>query len=244
MYNETAAIEADSDIKEFVRACDRLAEGKYILSERRLADLMKTIAGSEKLYGIFRDALKGYNRKAEFHKSQTTVGSRSKLILPQNQTKLLAYVFCLLVELDSGERSLRDFLDEYFYHTNPNEEYALFCAALIVPFRDVTEYVYYNGAESYLEDDGVDFTLRDSAKAMLAQMTTLVSESTLITAQTKQELFLLARAIETSLTPNRIDLVKALLIGYKNTVNACSIREKMTPLLDSLYRLFTVNDII
>jgi len=74
-------------------------------------------------------------------------------------------------------------------------------------------------------------------------MNTAVSESTVITMATKQDLFLIARAIESAMTPNRIDLIKPLLTGYKNTVNACLIREKLTPYLDKLYKLFIVSEI-
>ena len=113
-----------------------------------------------------------------------------------------------------------------------------------MPFRDVTEYVYYNGADSYLEDDeAVDGTLRDSVKQLLQEMNAAVNESTVITMATKQDLFLIARAIESAMTPNRIDLIKPLLTGYKNTVNSCMIREKLTPYLDKLYKLFIVSEI-
>lgn len=74
-------------------------------------------------------------------------------------------------------------------------------------------------------------------------MNTAVNESVVISMETKQDLFLLAKAIESALTPNRIDLIKPLLTGYKNTVNSCLIREKLTPYLDKLYRVFTVSEI-
>ena len=235
--------ESDEAVKAFVAACNSMCDAKFLLSERKISDLMQTIAAYPRLYEIFKNALQGYNRQAEFHKSKTKVGGRSKLVPPQNQTKLIAYVFCLLLEIDTGKRALREFLDDFFYHTNPNEEFALFCSALIVPFRDVTEYVFYNGAESYLEDDAVDLTLREAVKQLLQEMNTAVNESVVISMETKQDLFLLAKAIESALTPNRIDLIKPLLTGYKNTVNSCLIREKLTPYLDKLYRIFTVSEI-
>ena len=106
--------DTEEDVKAFVTACDSMCDAKFLLSERKISDLMRTIATYPRIYDIFRTALKGYNRQAEFLKSQTKVGGRSKLVPPQNQTKLIAYVFCLLLEIDSGKRVLRDFLDEYF----------------------------------------------------------------------------------------------------------------------------------
>ncbi len=240
-YDHTG--DSDEAIRAFVAACNNMCDAKFILSERRISELLGTIAAYPKVCSIFKDALKGYNRQAEFHRSKQKVGNRSKLVPPQNQTRLIAYVFCILLEIDTGKRSLREFLDEYFFHTNPNEEFAFFCSALIVPFRDVTEYVYYNGAESYLEDDSVDLTLRDSVKSLLEEMNTLVSQSVAITNDNKQELYSVARAIETALTPNRIDLVKPLLIGYKNTALILPICDKLIPYVEALNKLFITSEI-
>lgn len=234
---------SDEPIKAFVAACNNMCDAKFLLSEKRISETLRTIAAYPKLCDIFRNALSGYNRQAEFVKSKTKVGGRSKLVPPQNQTKFIAYVFCILMEIDTGKRQLREFLDEYFYHTNPNEEFAFFCSALIVPFRDVTEFVFYNGADSYLEDEAVDMTLRDTVKMLLAEMNTVVSQSVNASAETKQDLYMMARAIESSLTPNRIDLVKPLLTGYKNTVNSCLIREQLNRYVDKLFRVFTDGDI-
>lgn len=235
--------DSDEAIRAFVAACNNMCDAKFILSERRISELLGTIAAYPRIYTIFKDALGGYNFRAEFHKSRQKVGTRGKLVPPQNQTRFIAYVFCILLEIDTGKRNLREFLDEYFFHTNPNEEFAFFCSALIVPFRDVTEYVYYNGAESYLEDEAVDLPLRDAVKSLLEEMNTLVSQSTAITNDKKQELYTIARAVETALTPNRIDLIKPLLLGYKNTAMLTPTRDKLLPYVDALNKLFISSEI-
>ena len=236
--------DSEDEISAFVTACNDACEAKFLLAEKKIADVLRTIADSPRLFAQFRGALSGYDRIAEFQKSQTKVGGRSKLAVPQNQSKLMAYVFCLLMEIDSGKRSLREFLDEYFYHTNPTEEYALFASALLVPFRDVTEYVFYNGVESYAEEETVDSTLRETVKSMLQEMNSITNESSLVSMKLKQELFMFARAVESSLTPNRIDLIKPLLTGYKNTVLSCPLRDRLAPYFDKLFRLLTTAEIL
>lgn len=234
----------DEGLNAFVSACDDMLGAKYLLAERKISAVLAAIADCERLYRLFADALKGYNRLAEFKKSQVTVGSRKKLVPPQNQQKLMAFVFCLLMEVDTGKRSLRELLDEFFYHTNPNEEFTLFCKALIVPFRDVTEFVCINGFDSYSDDEGVDITLRDEVKAMLHRMSSLVNESVLIPSELKQDLFALARGIESSLTPNRIDLIRPLLIGYRHAVAPSPIAEQLSPLIDELTKILTAGDVL
>ena len=238
------AIDSETQIQNFMDACASALECKVILAEKNFADILRSIADSDKIYNIFKTALHAYNYENEFRNSQTKVGGRSKLVLPQSQTKFICYVFCLLMEFDSGKRSFREFLDEYFYHTNPGEQYSLFLNALIVPFRDVVEYVFYNGIDAYAEEEVVDGALRDSVKRLLQELNSLVSESPLITVAVKQDLFSLARAIESALTPNRIDLIKPLLIGYKNTANAYPVRDKLLPYIEKLYRVLTTAEIL
>ncbi len=234
----------DDGINSFIAACNDMMSAKFLLAEKKISALLATIAEYERLYDLFRQALKGYNRQVEWKKSIVTVGGRSKLVLPQTQSRLIAYAFCLLLELDTGKRSLRSVLDEFFYHTNPNEEFTLFCKTIIAPFRDVTEYAFINGLDSIEEEeDGVDFSLRETVKDILQKLNSAVNENVTVDVSIKQDLFAIARAIESSLTPNRVDLIKPLLIGYRNTVSACALRETLTPLVDELKKVLVSADI-
>lgn len=242
--NTTAFNDSDDDIVNFVSACNDAISGSVILAEKKFADILRSIASSERLIRQFKDALRGYDRVEEFKRAEDKVGGRGKLTPPQSQVKLMAFVFCLLMDIDSGKRSLREFLDAYFYHANHAEAYNLFTSALIAPFRDATEFIFYNGVDGDDGDDGVDITLRESVKRLLQEMNGIVNLSTSITAKTKQDLFALARGIESALTPNRIDLVKPLLIGYKNTVVSYPIRDKLSPYIDKLYKILTTAEVI
>ncbi len=244
MKNKVSFInDYDEGLNAFISACNDMLSAKYLLAERKISAVLASIASCERLYSLFSQVLKGYNRQVEWKKSIVTVGGRNKLVLPQSQTKLMAYSFCLLMELDAGKKNLRELLDEYFFHTNPNEEYVLFCKAIIAPFRDVTEFVFINGIDSFEEEDGFDVTLRESVKELLQKLSSIINQTTVIDVSIKQDLFMLARAIESSLTPNRIDLVKPLLTGYRNTVNACALRETLLPIVDELFRVFVTGDI-
>ena len=244
MQNQVNFIERyDDGINAFIASCNDMMSAKFLLAEKKISALLATIAEHERLYDLFKQALKGYNRQVEWKKSVVTVGGRNKLVLPQTQSRLIAYAFCLLMEIDTGKKSLRSVLDEFFYHTNPNEEFTLFCKTVIAPFRDVTEYAFINGLDSIEEEDCVDFSLRETVKDILQKLNSAVNESVTVDVSIKQDLFAIARAIESSLTPNRVDLIKPLLIGYRNTVSACALRETLTPLVDELKKVLVSADI-
>ena len=244
MQNQVNFIERyDDGINSFIASCNDMMSAKFLLAEKKISALLATIAEHERLYDLFRQALKGYNRQVEWKKSVVTVGGRNKLVLPQTQSRLIAYAFCLLMEIDTGKKSLRSVLDEFFYHTNPNEEFTLFCKTVIAPFRDVTEYAFISGLDSIEEEDCFDFSLRETVKDILQKLNSAVNESVTVDVSIKQDLFAIARAIESSLTPNRVDLIKPLLIGYRNTVSACALRETLTPLVDELKKVLVSADI-
>lgn len=233
----------DNDIRVFVDACNNACNAKFLIAEKHVSNILRSIAESTKIYNIFEQALKGYNFDAELHAAKTTVGGRSKLVLPQNQSKLIAFVFCLLMQIDTDKLSLREFLDEYFYHTNPNEEFTRFATTLIVPFRDVTEYIYFNGVGGYTEDEAVDVDVREDVREILSQICSVTHESE-ADSSVKNEIFALARAVEAALTPNRVDLITPLIIGLKNTLAAAPAYERTSHLIDKLYRVLSEGDII
>lgn len=51
--------ESDEAVKAFVAACNSMCDAKFLLSERKISDLMQTIAAYPRLYEIFKNALQG-----------------------------------------------------------------------------------------------------------------------------------------------------------------------------------------
>ena len=58
--------------------------------------------------------------------------------LPAERQEILAFVFCLFVELDAGTLHLNDFLLRYFYVDGSyTASYTVFAERMIRPFRDI-----------------------------------------------------------------------------------------------------------
>ena len=55
------------DLAGFKAAADELMSSKYILAEKRISDLLKTIATNSELLDLFRTALSGYYYSVEFN---------------------------------------------------------------------------------------------------------------------------------------------------------------------------------
>lgn len=116
---------------DFIAACDELRSCKYILAENKIAALLKAIADNKQLYSMFAASLYNFDYQATF--DECVMGSCFSL--PSEPQKVVALVFRILVDLDSGKMPLQNFLEAYFYGESINDAYARFGLEVIAPFE-------------------------------------------------------------------------------------------------------------
>lgn len=139
--------EKNKSMQRFFVACDELITGKFILADTKIGELLRSVATCDELMGLFSAVTKNFDYQAAkrdyLHSPDDTRTARGAAYLPSDETELLAFVFCLLVEFDSGAMKLNDFLLRYFYEDGSyTASYALFVARVIRPFRDVVRRCY------------------------------------------------------------------------------------------------------
>lgn len=132
----------NTSMQRFFEACDELITGKYILADSKIGELLRSVATCDDLMGLFSAVTKNFDYQAakkDYLRSPEETGTaRGAAYLPSDETELLAFVFCLLVEFDSGSMKLNDFLLRYFNEDGSyTASYALFVARMIRPFRDI-----------------------------------------------------------------------------------------------------------
>lgn len=123
----------EKEIADFISASNEAIDGKFIVAEKRISSLLRTIAASDRLIEIFKTVTRNYDFRTEFGRACDKVGARGKLVMPSTPAAFLAFAFCLLMEIDSGKRSLRKLVDEFYRAPNANEQYSLFAKAVLVP---------------------------------------------------------------------------------------------------------------
>lgn len=126
-------------IARFLSACDAIIGGTYVNAKENITRALKALAASRDLCGLF-DAMtqefdyqssKGYYLRGE-------EGKRGTAYFPAGRVDSLAFVFCLLVEIDSGKINLSEFLLRYFYVDGSyTASYSMFTEKYIRPFRDI-----------------------------------------------------------------------------------------------------------
>ena len=127
-------------IQRFLNACDALAEGKYITAEKQITEILKAITASKELTDLF-SAVTGqfdFPTAKRICLVRPEGAGRGCAYLPVERGELLAFVFCLFVEIDEGIVHLNDFLLRYFYEDGSyTASFALFAERVVRPFREI-----------------------------------------------------------------------------------------------------------
>ncbi len=133
-----------NEIADFTDSVNTLIEGKLILIDKHIAQVLKCIASSPTLCKTLSETVKTMSYATEFSRARVTVTRAdgtvdSSLKLPADRSRLFTFVVCLLTEVDSGRRNILEFLKEYYYDGDNDSCYARFAREVLKPFKQAGE---------------------------------------------------------------------------------------------------------
>lgn len=125
-------------IKQFFDAVNEMIDGRFILSDIKVANILKAIASSEVLYNFFAEKLVGFNFKREYYDSLSSNSQNGGYFhMPEDENKLVAYTFCFLLDVDNGKINLQNFVNDNFYSADGyNISYSNFSLIVLIPFKN------------------------------------------------------------------------------------------------------------
>ena len=140
-----------SQIDVFLRRCDELMHTNFIIADAKISDLLKSIATSDLLYVFFQNITKNFDYVAaqlRYMNYMPYPGSRKHMLLfPDDPTEKLAFIFCLLVDIDNKDIDLGEFLSEYFYENGDlGAGFRQFGQQVILPLRNLIRQMFRSGA--------------------------------------------------------------------------------------------------
>lgn len=137
---------AQAEIDLFMRKCDEVAASGFILADTKIGELLKSVVTSDVLYALFRRALIGFDYAAAWQACAQGQGRGGRLLFPEDPAQKLAFIFCLLVDLDSKRIDLSALLQEYFRGDGSlYESYYSFCNQVIKPMRGIVRSMLQGG---------------------------------------------------------------------------------------------------
>lgn len=145
------------ELNLFLTKADELIESQYILVDVKIVGLLKAIASSETLIAIFKNCLSDFNvneaEKKYLVKSPYLSDNKGEFLLPSNSKELLAFVFHILMELDSKNINLSEFISKYFYEDGSTSAgYSAFITKMIKPFRNTVKALMESVIDGKVQD--------------------------------------------------------------------------------------------
>lgn len=142
------------DIEEFLNACDELINCKFLVAEYKLSKMLKALAGAQEVCALVGECLEQFNRDREFAKAYCEDNKGNFYIsMPEEEYKVLALVFCTLVDIDGKKIDFTDFVRRFFGHDE--NAYESFVNTMIVPFKTLIESAF-NFSEDKQEEGEAD----------------------------------------------------------------------------------------
>mgnify|MGYP001062891667 CR=1 FL=1 len=102
------------ELKNLSEACQEFKMSKFILMEKNISRILKTIAKGGTLYNIIADRIIGYNFKADFERFINC----PSFDYIESENNCIPFIFCLLNEMDNGNIDIFAFVKVVFGDDN------------------------------------------------------------------------------------------------------------------------------
>lgn len=121
------------NIDEFLIAVNNLLSSKYILVDRKISDVLLSIADTAPVYNLIAECMVNFDFRYEWE--MATKGGFIKF--PETNAKKISFIFCLLNNIDDGNLDITKLLERFFSKDQSISPYDMFCRDVIVQFRDL-----------------------------------------------------------------------------------------------------------
>lgn len=137
-----------NELAYFTDSVNKLIEGKLILVDKNIAQVLQCVATVPALCKCLSDTVRTTSYVTEFSRARVTWTKpdgtvEARLKLPAERNRLFAFVVCLLTEVDSERRNFLDFLKEYYHETDNNVGYEKFADEVLRPFKQAGETILH-----------------------------------------------------------------------------------------------------
>ena len=134
-----------NEINPFVEACDKMIASKFIMIDKRISDVLKSIAKTELVFEYIKECMINFNFNKEWKVATEKVG---QMLPPEENHKFVAFVFSVLNCMDDKKISASELLSKYFSKAeNESGPYAYFCEMLIEKFKNIVVSKILNKSE-------------------------------------------------------------------------------------------------
>lgn len=121
----------DVSIDDFLNAVSSTLESKYILIDRKISDILYSIARTQDVYNVIAKCMINF----DFIEAWKNAVKSNFIKLPENEDDRIAFIFCFLSNIDDKNLDITMVLDKYFSYDSSVKPFDLFCQNIIVEFK-------------------------------------------------------------------------------------------------------------
>ena len=118
-------------IDDFLNAVSSTLESKYILIDRKISDMLISIAKCEPVYNVIAKCMINY----DFKEAWKNAVKSNFIKLPISDNDRIAFLFCFLSNIDDKNLDITMVLDKYFSYDSEVKPFELFCQNIVVEFK-------------------------------------------------------------------------------------------------------------
>lgn len=136
--------DTQQSINDFYNACNALVDCHYLNAVNNIQEILKKIAASKKLYELFGKICNGFDLDKQILQQRQEDGNGlSYLVMPTDPTRCAAFVFRLLMQIDTKE-SLENFLRENYCNIDFWSQFNGIAKSIIPAFLTATKLLLDN----------------------------------------------------------------------------------------------------
>lgn len=233
-------------ISEFINSIDGLINGKFILADIKIANLLKMIASNSSLYAYIKNCLIDFSFDKELSRAEVKNRfNNGEFRMPQDRSKIVAFVFCLLVECDAKRLDFFGFINENFQENKNGSEYVNFANTILIPFKKIILDEFYSqeepqeepAKENEEEQEEKADTIFEDLEAILEDMKNDVTVDRRIKSQDKENINYIITSIIYSMKYKDLNIVNGFITVLDILADKYSVLR--LPLRDIKSRLFS-----
>lgn len=232
--------EEKNNLVDFFNACNEMIEGRFILSDTKVSNILKSVVKSETLYKLYSDCMNGFKfaRTLEFCVASNP-NNGGYFQMPADDRDIMAFVTCLLLEVDKRNINLQTFVTDNFYSTDGyNISYNNFAITTLVAYKTAVKNILHiddNANPIEVEDItesqvSIDETVEevkanDNTKILFAnlmlcivELQNAINDDVKIKYVDKEELLIVLKALNRAVHLEELIIINALLVPLEHSL--------------------------
>ena len=204
----------------FDEAVTALINSNFIITQKPITDLLRCLVYSDQLRTFITDCKKGVDYEKELASAVGQNETGYYFLLPKSNKRIIALVTGLLLDFDTGTRSLTSFMHDFCAASDNNGRYKLFCENVLLPYKAAFRQSFLYDVDSSLpvqeeEHASLSNAVIESANPMFAALRTVFLGDNKLPQKKRDELIFLTDGLYYALEKGDGRIVKTVWTGLK-----------------------------